>query len=44
MEAILGRKPQKDPTKSPQTLLERIKELDNLLVLNDEAHHVHDMN
>lgn len=42
MEAILGRKPQKDPAKSPQTLLERIKELDNLLVLNDEAHHVHD--
>lgn len=42
VEAILGRKPQKDPTKSPQTLLERIKELDNLLVLNDEAHHVHD--
>lgn len=42
VEAILGRKPQKDPTKSPQILLERIKELDNLLVLNDEAHHVHD--
>lgn len=42
VEAILGRKLQKDPTKSPQTLLERIKELDNLLILNDEAHHVHD--
>lgn len=42
IQAILGRKPQKDPTKSPQTLLERIKELDNLMVLNDEAHHVHD--
>lgn len=42
IEAILGRKPQSDPGKSPQTLLERIKELDNLLVMNDEAHHVHD--
>jgi type III restriction enzyme len=42
IEAILGRKPQKDPGKSPQTLLERMKELDNLLVMNDEAHHVHD--
>lgn len=42
IEAILGRKPQSDPGKSPQTLIERIKELDNLLVMNDEAHHVHD--
>lgn len=42
IQAILGRKPQSDPGKSPQTLLERIKELDNLLVMNDEAHHVHD--
>jgi type III restriction enzyme len=42
IEAILGRKPQSDPGKSPQTLLERIKDLDNLLVMNDEAHHVHD--
>ncbi|MCZ2459843.1 MAG: DEAD/DEAH box helicase family protein [Chitinophagales bacterium] len=42
IEAILGRKPQSDPGKSPQTLLERMKELDNLLVMNDEAHHVHD--
>lgn len=39
--AILGPK-MKDPSKPPQTLLERIKELDNMLVLNDEAHHVHD--
>ena len=42
VEAFLGRTPQKDPTKPPQVLLERIKELDNLIVLNDEAHHVHD--
>lgn len=42
VEAFLGRAPQKDPTKPPQVLLERIKELDNLIVMNDEAHHVHD--
>jgi len=42
IEAFLGRKPQKDPTKPPQILLERIKELGSLMVLNDEAHHVHD--
>lgn len=41
ISAILGPK-MKDPSKPPQTLLERVKELDNLLVLNDEAHHVHD--
>lgn len=41
ISAILGPK-MKDPSKPPQTLLERIKELDNLLVINDEAHHVHD--
>lgn len=41
VSAILGPK-MKDPSKPPQTLLERLKELDNLLVLNDEAHHVHD--
>lgn len=42
VEAILGRKPQKDLTKPAATLLERIKELENLVVINDEAHHVHD--
>ena len=42
VQAILGPEVAKDPTKPPQTLLERLKELDNLLVMNDEAHHVHD--
>jgi len=42
VDAILGPKPQKDLSKPAQTLLERMKELDNLLVMNDEAHHVHD--
>jgi len=39
--AILGPGVSADPAKPPQTLLERLKELDNLLVMNDEAHHVH---
>jgi type III restriction enzyme len=42
VEAILGREPKKDLTKPPATLLEKMKKLDNLLVINDEAHHVHD--
>jgi type III restriction enzyme len=42
VDAILGRKPQKDLTKPPITLLEKIKLLDNLCVINDEAHHIHD--
>lgn len=41
-EAILGRPPQKNLTKSPVSLLDRIKDLKNILVINDEAHHVHD--
>lgn len=44
IDAILGKKPQKDLTKPPKVIMERIKELDNLLVMNDEAHHVHDEN
>jgi len=42
VEAILGRKPQKDLAKRPISLLTQIKGLANLIVLNDEAHHVHD--
>ncbi|WP_456407071.1 DEAD/DEAH box helicase [Caldithrix abyssi] len=42
IQAILGQDVPKDPARPPQTLLERLKELDNLLVMNDEAHHVHD--
>ncbi|MEA1963989.1 MAG: DEAD/DEAH box helicase family protein [Candidatus Aerophobetes bacterium] len=42
VETILGRKPQKDLAKRPISLLTQIKGLDNLIVLNDEAHHVHD--
>lgn len=41
IDEILGRKPQKDLTKSPETLMDRIKNLDNLIIMNDEAHHLH---
>lgn len=42
LQAILGRPPQKDLTKAPVSMLTHIKSLDSLMVLNDEAHHVHD--
>ncbi|BAU22777.1 hypothetical protein THC_0379 [Caldimicrobium thiodismutans] len=42
VDDILGRKPQKDLTKSPETLIDKIKKLSSLMVINDEAHHVHD--
>jgi len=42
VDDILGRSPQKNLTKSPEILIDKIKKLDNLMVINDEAHHVHD--
>jgi len=43
IEALLGKKPSKDLTASGQrSILERMKGLKDLAVLNDEAHHVHD--
>jgi type III restriction enzyme len=43
VEALLGRKPAQDPAASGQrSMLERVKSLKDLVVLNDEAHHVHD--
>lgn len=42
LDAILGRPPQKDLSKAPISALAHLKRLDNLMVLNDEAHHVHD--
>jgi type III restriction enzyme len=41
VEALLGRKPDK-AIASERTMLERVKSLKHLIVLNDEAHHVHD--
>ncbi|MCU0939593.1 MAG: DEAD/DEAH box helicase family protein [Burkholderiaceae bacterium] len=43
IEALLGKKPAKDLAASGQrSMLERLKSLKDLIVVNDEAHHVHD--
>ena len=42
VEALLGKKPVQDLAASGQrSMLERVKSLKDLIVLNDEAHHVH---
>jgi type III restriction enzyme len=42
VDALLGRKPVKDLAASQRSMLERVKSLKDLVVINDEAHHVHD--
>ncbi len=43
VEELLGKKPSRDLASSGQrSMLERVKSLKDLVVLNDEAHHVHD--
>ena len=43
VEVLLGRKPKQDIASSRQrSMLARIKSLNDLIVFNDEAHHVHD--
>ena len=43
IEALLGKKPAQDLAASGQrSILERVKSLKDLVVMNDEAHHVHD--
>jgi len=43
VEALLGKKPVQDLASSGQrSMLERLKSLKDLVVINDEAHHVHD--
>ncbi len=43
IEALLGKKPVQDLASSEQrSMLERLKSLKDLVVINDEAHHVHD--
>jgi type III restriction enzyme len=42
IDALLGRKPTGSAATQGRSLLERVRSLDRLLVLNDEAHHVHD--
>ena len=42
VEALLGKKPTKDLTSAQRSMLERVKSLKDVVVLNDEAHHVHE--
>jgi hypothetical protein len=43
IEALLGKKPAKDLAASGQrSMSKRVKSLKDLVVMNDEAHHVHD--
>lgn len=42
VDAILGRQPKQNLADYQPSMLERIKGVPNLMVLNDEAHHVHD--
>ncbi len=42
VDALLGRKPVKGLAAGQRSMLERVKSLKDLVVLNDEAHHVHD--
>jgi len=42
VDALLGKKPIMDLAASQRSMLERVKSLKDLVVINDEAHHVHD--
>ncbi|MCM3869232.1 MAG: DEAD/DEAH box helicase family protein [Pyrinomonadaceae bacterium] len=42
VDAMLGRVPSKDLSSHQRSMLERVKTLTDLVVINDEAHHVHD--
>ncbi len=42
VEALLGRKPAGNAATQGRSVLDRLRNLDRLVVLNDEAHHVHD--
>lgn len=42
VDALLGGKPTGNAATQGRSMLERLRSLDRLMVLNDEAHHVHD--
>lgn len=42
VQALLGKSPIKDLSSAQRSMLERVKTLKDVMVLNDEAHHVHD--
>jgi type III restriction enzyme len=43
IDALLGPRPAKDLASHQRSMLERLKDLKDLVVFNDEAHHVHDV-
>lgn len=42
IDALLGRKPTGNAATQGRSMLDRVRSVDRLVVLNDEAHHVHD--
>ena len=42
VQALLGRRPTGDVLSGERPMVERVKSLSDLVVINDEAHHVHD--
>lgn len=42
VEVLLGKRPKDNLSSYQRSLLERLKELEDLVIINDEAHHVHD--
>lgn len=42
IDALLGKKPNKDLASYQRSMLERLQDLTDLVAINDEAHHVHD--
>lgn len=42
IDALLGRKPTGNAATQGRSMLDRVRSLDRVMVLNDEAHHVHD--
>ena len=42
VDALLGRRPSKDLASGQRSMLERVKSLKDVVVLNDEAHHLHE--
>lgn len=42
VDALLGRKPVKDLAAYQRSMLDRLRAVKDLVVINDEAHHVHD--
>jgi len=42
VEVLLGKKPKENLASYQRSLLDRLKDLKDLVVINDEAHHVHD--